>query len=105
MIYANTYELTDVANFCVERLDISRDLDINISVCCLKQDGALGWCYDIFDNEADIELEITMDREKTILTLCHEMVHVKQADRGDDEFCEEEAHRMESQLYDEYISR
>ena len=106
MIIVPNQALGDVAAFCMEKLGIAEDsVDIHITECCLKDDNAMGWCYDILDGEIDIELEETLDDPTKILTLCHEMVHVRQAYRGDEKFCEREANKLEKELYNEFTQK
>lgn len=94
-----------IAQFCAEELDIPGSYDIIITECCLKEDDALGWTYDIHDNEIDVEIEETLDDEEKLITLCHEMVHVRQAARGDKVFCEKEAEFLEEILAAKYKER
>jgi hypothetical protein len=96
--------LDDVKNYCIDQLGLFEyDIDIIITECCLKHDRAMGWCYDVHDGEIDIEIEETLSPDKKIITLCHEMVHARQACRGDESFCEDEANGLEQELYDGYI--
>jgi hypothetical protein len=102
MIYAVNEILADVALYCSKELDIRKDLDIIITECCLEHDKALGWTYDEVEGEIDIELDKSQSVEEKILTLCHEMVHVKQFSEGDDSN-EEEAYNLEGGLRDGFI--
>lgn len=96
--------LSDVVDYCSVSLGIVEyDVEIVVTECCLKHDNAMGWCYDVVDGEIDIEIEQSLSPEKKILTLCHEMVHARQACRGDDTFCEDEANKLEEKLYDGYL--
>ena len=99
MIYADHDYLVDVVYYCKHKLNIKDDLEINIALCCLKHDGALGWCYDLHENEVDIELDQSQCKDSMMLTLCHEMVHVKQFSEGK-ESNEEEANNLEQKLFD-----
>lgn len=102
-IFAHTYSLADVAKYCAKKLDITQyNVNIHISECCLKHDQALGWCYDLDGNELDVEIEQSLSADDKILTLCHEMVHARQAIRGDKAFCEDEANKLEKELYEQY---
>ena len=105
MISAFSPRHLSIAQFCVEELRIPDGVDIIITECCLKKDNALGWTYDIHDNEIDVELEETLDDKEQLLTLCHEMVHVRQAARGDEAFCEKEAEFLEEILAAKYKER
>ena len=103
MIYADRPILLDVATFCMYRLNIPIDINISIRECCLKDDNAMGWCYDDYDEEHgyDIELEETLDPVELAETLCHEMVHIKQFSQGKDAN-EKEAEKLETILYKEW---
>jgi hypothetical protein len=104
MISAPSTLLSDVALYCSQELGIDfKNVEIHIIECCLKHDGAFGWCYDIIENEVDIEVDINLSDHNKILTLCHEMVHARQAIRGDATFDEDEANGLEQELCDGYI--
>lgn len=96
--------LGDVALFCAKELGVDQyNVRVIINECCLKHDNAMGWTYDLaFGNEIDIEIEETLSNDKKILTMCHEMVHVRQSCRGDEHFCEDEANKLEKELYEKY---
>lgn len=97
-------KLDEVKNYCINLLGLQDyDIDIIITECCLKHDNTMGWCYDIHDGEIDIEIEETLSIDKKIITLCHEMVHARQACRGDDAFCEIEANELEGELYNGFL--
>ncbi len=99
MISAPSALLSDVALYCSQELGIDfKNVEIHITECCLKHDRALGWCYDIIENEVDIEVDINLSDHDQILTLCHEMVHARQAIRGDATFDEDEANKLEKEL-------
>ncbi len=73
-----------VVEFCRDELVISIDVIINVFIEDLTEDNANGWCVASSDkpgfnpNEYEIELEETLDDEEMLVTLCHEMVHVRQ---------------------------
>jgi hypothetical protein len=103
IIYSSNKLLSDVALYCAEKLFVDLySVKIIISECCLKHDNAMGWTYDLFEDEIDIEIDKNLSNDKKILTMCHEMVHVRQAARGDEAFCEIEANKLEGVLYDEF---
>jgi len=91
----------DIVEFCRGRLNIRQDVEIVISECCLKQDNVMGWTYDIYDNEIEIEIDHNLSIQDKIITLCHEMVHAWQYSqyRKADEL---EAENLELKLYMEY---
>ena len=105
IIKTSSEELGAVAQWCANKLNIDvYDVNVIINECCLKHDGAWGWTYDLaFENEIDVELDENLSTENRILTLCHEMVHVRQVCRGDEAFCEDEAHELEEELYEGYV--
>lgn len=97
-------ELGDIALYCAQELGIDAyNVIININECCLKHDNAMGWCYDVMEDEIDIEIEKTLSLKKKMITLCHEMVHAWQACKGDETFCEEQANKLEGRLYDGFL--
>ena len=91
----------DIVNFCRDALGIRHDLAIIVSECCLKHEGAMGWTYDMHDNEIDIEIDESLGFQDKIITLCHEMVHAWQFSQGK-ESNEEEALKLELELYNKY---
>ncbi len=91
----------DIVNFCSEKLKIRYDLDIIVTECCLKHDNTMGWTYDLFEDEIDIEIDKNLSFNDKILTLCHEMVHAWQFSQGR-ESNEEEAMKLEKELYNKY---
>jgi hypothetical protein len=97
-------ELTGIANYCVKELGLDEyDIEIVITECCLKNEGAMGFCHDVIEGEIDIQIDQNMSLKKKMITLCHEMVHARQACRGDEAFCEIEACKLESVLYNGFI--
>jgi Zn-dependent peptidase ImmA (M78 family) len=95
------WPIYDIVNFCSKKLRIRYDLDIIVTECCLKQEGAMGWAYTVHDGEIDIEIDKNLPFQDKILTLCHEMVHAWQFSQGR-ESNEEEALKLETELYNEY---
>lgn len=88
-------------NFLREELKISDSVDICVDIHKLT-DGIGGWCNNsIDDNIYEIEIEESLNIDKKMLTLCHEMIHVKQYSEGE-KVDEDEAYEMESVLYNKY---
>ncbi len=104
MIVAPNTDLMNVAIFCVNELGIDKDLNIFINLCCLKHDKAMGWTYDLDGDEIDVELDESLSKPTMLLTLCHEMVHVKQYSE-DREADEQEALKLEEILYNKYRNK
>jgi len=97
--------LGDVALFCAKELGVDQyNVRVIINECCLKHDNAWGWCYDIHDNEVDIEIEQSLSDKDKIITLCHEMVHAWQFSQGR-ESCEDEANKLEETLYNGFLHK
>lgn len=96
-----TINYDSIIAFCIDRLSIRKDLDVIVTECCLKHDNAMGWTYDVHENEIDIEIDVNLDKSDKLLTLCHEMVHVLQYSEGRDAN-EHEAYKLENKLYKEY---
>ena len=93
--------MNDVIEYCRARLDIRHDLDVIVTECCLKQDDAWGWTYDMYDKQIEVEIEQSLSLRDKMITLCHEMVHVKQYSEGLDAD-EDAAYRLEEVLYNEF---
>ena len=76
--------VTDVAYFCINKLTPRmKKLDIEIQINNLK-DNAVGYCMMQDDNRTyEIEVDKKLDIEEMIVTVCHEMVHVKQYARNE----------------------
>ena len=76
--------VTDVAYWCVNRLmPRMKKLEIEIQINNLK-DNAVGYCMMQDDNRTyEIEVDKKLDIEEMIVTVCHEMVHVKQYARNE----------------------
>jgi hypothetical protein len=102
MVHTDNDYLGRIAQYCRDELNIEHNLEINVALTCLKEDGALGWCYDLHDNEIDIELDKWQDEKSMGITLCHEMVHAKQFAMGLKPN-EDEAVGLEQILYDGFI--
>jgi hypothetical protein len=90
--------LEDIVSHCRKKLNISDDVLISVEPMDLSGDNVKGWAYDqAGDGEYDIEIEETMTANETIRTICHEMVHIKQMENGE-EIDEDEANEREVKL-------
>ena len=76
--------VNDVAYWCVNKLmPRMKKLDIEIQINNLKNN-AVGYCMMQDDNRTyEIEVDKKLDIEEMIVTICHEMVHVKQYARNE----------------------
>ncbi len=76
--------VTDVAYWCVNRLmPRMKKLEIEIQINNLK-DRAVGYCMMQDDNRTfELEVDKKLGVEEMIVTVCHEMVHVKQYARNE----------------------
>ena len=76
--------VNDVAYWCINKLmPRMKKLDIEIQINNLK-DNAVGYCIMQDDNRTyEIEVDKKLDIEEMIVTVCHEMVHVKQYARNE----------------------
>ena len=83
MIYANGEKnISKIVDFCMKTLEIDLSVNVEINITDLGEDeGVLGWCYN-FDDCFQIELDCHMSELDTIVTLCHEMVHIRQWSSG-----------------------
>jgi hypothetical protein len=100
-------DVQKVIRFCRSELGIMDSVKVEVSLEDLTEDNAHGWCIKPTDfhnfklNAYDIELEETLNDEEMLVTLCHEMVHVRQYSEGD-KSDEREAEELESVLADKY---
>ena len=92
MIYSNKEELLNCAMFCYNKLRLTSEVIITE-----KSLDVNGYCYE--DGSIEINEELTLNDR--LLTLCHEFVHCAQYEQGAT-VCEEEAYRIEKELYKEY---
>jgi hypothetical protein len=96
-----------IVEFARNELGISKDVIVNVYLEDLTDDNAHGWCVASsgapgFDkHEYEIEIEETLDDDEMLVTLCHEMVHVKQYSSGD-RANEREAVALENELAEKY---
>ena len=67
----------DVTSFCYNEL-IPRIRKCEIEINIKKMKGYEGTCIDTDDREYEIEVNKNQSLEDLCVTLCHEMVHVKQ---------------------------
>lgn len=105
--------------------------NINVDIILKKQDDTDGWCVwadkNIKSREFELSIKKNLDDEDLILTIMHEMVHVKQMAKGElkelyrgghrqvwkgktvnknyeDQPWEKEAYRMQDKLFKEYMN-
>ena len=96
--------LEDIVDFCKKELSIPQEILVSIEVEDISEDNVKGWTTDSAeDDEYDIEIDTGLSFKETILTLCHEMVHVQQLHENR-ELDENEAYEKESVLYKKYIN-
>ena len=76
--------VNDVAYWCINKLmPRMKNLDIEIQINNLK-DSAVGYCMMGYDNRNyELEVDKKLDEDEMIVTVCHEMVHVKQYSRNE----------------------
>lgn len=85
-----------VINYCINDL-MPRIQNIDISVRITRKLEVHGYCTELNDREFDIEVLGTQMLRQFVMTLCHEMVHVRQKVNGE-EYDENEAILEESRL-------
>lgn len=96
--------LEDVVNFCKKELSIPQDILVSVAVEDISEDNVKGWTVDSAeDDEYDIEIDTGLGFKETIITVCHEMVHVQQLHENR-ELDENEAYEKEELLYRKYIN-
>jgi hypothetical protein len=96
--------LEDIVLFCKKELDIPDEILVSIETEDLSEDSVKGWTIDSAeDDEYDIEIDTHLGFKETIITVCHEMVHVQQLHQNR-ELDENEAYEKEELLYKKYIN-
>tara|TARA_B100000953_G_C17825588_1_gene360110 strand:- start:154 stop:462 length:309 start_codon:yes stop_codon:yes gene_type:complete len=96
--------LKDIVDFCKKELNIPQEILVSVEVEDLSEDNVKGWTTDSAeDDEYDIEIDTRLSFKETILTVCHEMVHVLQLHENR-ELNENEAYEKEELLYRKYIN-
>lgn len=101
------FNIDDVVEFCKEELVIDKETKVFVYLEDLTEDGVAGWCHDDFitiegeEIEYEIDIDMNLDPDEMLVTLCHEMVHVKQYTEGrlSDE---DEAYKLENVLAGKY---
>ncbi len=93
-------QVPDLVEYCRTELKIPDTTLISIEYEDLSDEGVKGWAIDSAeDGEYDIEIDRNLGQEETLMTVCHEMVHVSQMYHGK-EIDEEEAVEKEKILLD-----
>ena len=96
--------LEDIVDFCKKELSIPQDILVSVEREDISEDNVKGWTTDSAeDDEYDIEIDARLGFKETILTVCHEMVHVLQSHENR-ELDENEAYEKEELLYTKYIN-
>ena len=96
--------LEDIVDFCKKELSIPQDILVSVEREDISEDNVKGWTTDSAeDDEYDIEIDTRLGFKETILTVCHEMVHVLQLHEKR-ELDENEAYEKEELLYRKYIN-
>jgi len=82
------------------------DVDVEVFHTDLTEDNVFGWCEQSDENEFLISIHNDLNVDDYVITLLHELVHVTQSLRGlfDDEQREDEAHKLETILYNQFTS-
>ena len=99
----------EVIEFCRDELSIMDEVIVEVYLKDLTKDNVHGWCVDssefpgFGDNEYEIEIEETLNDDDMLVTLCHEMVHIRQYSEGDPSN-EREAEELETVLAEKYKS-
>jgi hypothetical protein len=96
--------LEDVVIFCKKELNIPDEILVSLETEDLSEDNVKGWTTDSAeDDEYDIEIDTHLGFKESIITVCHEMVHVQQLHENR-ELDENEAYEKEEMLYRKYIN-
>ena len=73
--------VTDLAWFVCKKFNMEPILDINIRD--LTSEGSLGFCTEFDEGEYEIDVNKSLHLRELLITLAHELVHVKQYERGE----------------------
>jgi hypothetical protein len=99
----------EVIEFCRDELSIMDEVIVEVYLKDLTKDNVHGWCVDssefpgFGDNEYEIEIEETLNDDDMLVTLCHEMVHIRQYSEGNPSN-DREAEELETVLAEKYKS-
>ena len=96
-----------VFNFMCEKFKQLIDVDVEINQVDLTEDNSFGFCQVDEDGEFLIHIHNDLSIDEYIITLIHELVHVKQTLTGlkDYDRREEEAVIWEKILFQEYTQK
>ena len=72
----------DVFDFCCEQWDQLTDAEVEVNQCDLTDDRVKGWFQVDEDGEFLIHIHNDLSRDDYMVTLIHELVHVKQTLTG-----------------------
>jgi len=101
-----------MAMFMCKKYNIFPTIEINFKR--LSQEASVGGCVECDDNEYEIDIKRSLKQRPMLVTLAHELMHVKQYELGEltqnsqshlpywDRPCEKEAHGAEDALFDEW---
>lgn len=70
-----------IASFVCQKFGISPDIEINF--CRMSKDENYGYCCHLEDNEFEVDVKRTLRMRDMLITLAHELVHVKQYVNGE----------------------
>lgn len=90
-----------IVAFCKEDLCIMDDIIVEVRLKDLTEDNVHSWCYESDSKSYNIAIEKTLTEDEMLVTLCHEMVHVRQYSEGD-RANEREADELEVVLAEKY---
>ena len=94
----------DVASFCYNEL-IPRIRKCEIEINIKKMKGYEGTCIDTDDREYEIEVNKNQSLEDLCVTLCHEMVHVKQYAKDElHEYTMKKGHRYKGKFFSDKLN-
>ena len=70
-----------IADFVCKKFDMSPTIEINFRR--MTKDENYGYCCHLDDHEFEIDVKRTLPMREMLITLAHELVHVKQYVRGE----------------------
>ena len=102
-----------MAAFVCNKFDINPEVEISFR--SLTNEQSVGGCVDLDDGEYEVDIKRSLKLRDMLITLAHEMVHVKQYELGEmkqfseaeysywDKPSEIEAHALESELFNSWV--
>ena len=70
-----------MAQYVCEKFNVNPTVEINFRL--MSNDENYGYCTELEDSEYEVDIKRTLNMRTMLMTLAHEMVHVKQYELGE----------------------